>query len=48
MWDKRITINGMKETRGRAQKGMGSMDCSNVGPRSSERWDWRKVKMIKE
>ena len=24
------------------------MDYSNVGPRSPERWDWRKSKVIKE
>ena len=34
--------------RGRVRRGMGSMDYSNVGPRSSKRWDWRKVNVIKE
>ena len=38
----------IKETWGRAQRGMGSMDYSNMGSRSSKRWDRRKVMVIKE
>ena len=29
-------LNGTKEMRGRARQGIGSMDNSNVGPRSSK------------
>ena len=33
----RSKLNGTKETQGRALQGIGSMDNSNVGPRSSEK-----------
>ena len=33
----RSKLNGTKETPGRAQQGIGSMDNSTVGPRSSKK-----------
>ena len=39
---------GQKKTQGGVQRGMGSMDYSNVDQRSSERRDKRRVKVIKE